>query len=402
MDPITIAAIALLGSSGTIGGIAGAVKLWHIIQRAGFPKHAPDGTPITYEQLSPKEIAQEMAQRIVITHTLITVGQVQTGKRAVGEEVSHYETKWVRTGERRKVDERIVGYKKVGEREIGRKKVDERVAYERWVESPVPADRVRLRAIRGLHEIHQRVPAELVYPDEMQEMRILMGDAQVLVYQRRDPVMEDVTVPVTEDVLEPEIEEIFEDVKKPVQVPVMRTKWQPVFEPKTRKRKHAVYLLLDFSNSMFMLLQGNPWRGKLELKAAQEIFQRCVEESITFLCRTFTHKISDLYRWDPSIDPSTFMEFLNNCETGGTDIPNALNVAISDLRAQGVDSADLMLHTDGEDDTLSWAVRQQLNAYKIRLHVQLYGVDNESLRTLADSWSLCPAKRYLSQVIKTG
>lgn len=407
MDPLTLAALIALGASGAIGGTAGAVALYRAIIKAGFPKTTPAGEPITYERFSVKEMAKEMARRVVITHTLITVGREQTGKKAVGERVIRQEKTGERQVDEKVVGHRITGYQKVGEEKVGEKQVDERVVNHRWEESPVPADRVHLRPIRGLHEAHRRPASELLLPDDIQEMRMITGRAPVLVFQRRVPVMEPVMEDIMEDVLQPITEPVTEPIMEDIMVDVTETIWEPVYEPITRKRTHGVYLLIDYSNSTRTYLmdttqgvvRGYPWRGKLSDQAAQRVFERCKEEGIPFFCRAFHHEAESLFSWRPGDPEDGLKTYFRRCDTGGTDIAHAIECAIHDLTAEGLDSADLMIHTDGEDQNLSSALRRRLDQVNVRMHVQLYGVENETLRRLAHTWSLCPTENYISQVV---
>lgn len=407
MDPITLAIIAALATSGTIGTAAGAIALYRAIERAGFPKTTPSGKPIMYERLPPEEIAIQMARRVVITHTLITVGHDRTGQKAVGERIIGHRKVGERKVGERVVSHRVVGHRKVGERQIGEEQVGERTVGYRWKESRIPADRVRLRAIRGLEEYHRRLPAELLLPPDMQELRILTGEAQVLAFERRLPIIKPIMVPIMEDMTEPVTEPVVEPVMEDVMEPVTETIWEPVYEPVTRKKTHGVYMLIDYSQSARVGLigsigrysrPGHPWRGKLSDQATVETLKRCEQEGIPFYCRAFHSEALRLFTWRPGDPPGNVMAYLNGCRHGGTEIAVAIETAIGDLTGEGLDSADLMLHTDGEDN-LDESLRRRLDQANVRLHVQLYGVENETLRRLAHTWSLCPTNRYLSQVV---
>ncbi|NQV88773.1 MAG: hypothetical protein HQ488_00420 [Parcubacteria group bacterium] len=344
-----------------------------------------------------------MARRVVITHTLITIGQKVTGQRAVRDEVVDR----VKTGRQiqvdtRVVDQRIVEYRKTGEqKQVGERQVGEEVVRVEWKESPIPADRIRLRSIRGLHEAHRRRPSEMLLPEDLQEMRILTGRAQVLTHDRRVEIMGPVMVPVMEDVLEPVWEDVTEPVMDDEWKDVIETIWEPIHEPITRKRKHAVYLLMDCSYSMYSRAGGGAaWRMRLLRRVAHAVLERCVQEGVPFFCRGFDSEVYPLFTWTPGTPVEGLDKYIKSFSQQGTKISAAINVAIDDLLTAGVDTADLMIHTDGQDNELSQSLRRRLDSANVRMHVQLYGVENETLRGLAHTWSLSPTKNYISQVVE--
>ena len=86
-------------------------------------------------------------------------------------------------------------------------------------------------------------------------------------------------------------------------------------------------------------------------------------------------------------------------DQGGTEIAKAIKQAMNDIGHLGLDSADLMIHTDGEDEDLRTTIRRDLDDRLIRLHAQLYAQDNKALRQIAHTWSLSPSWQWISQVV---
>ena len=405
MDPITLSILFGLAAAGSgVAGSSGAVALKRLLERAFFPKKTPQGEQIVYEKIRSKKLmAAEMAQRMVITHTMIEVGRVQTGQKAVGERPTGRK---VKSGRQLKKGERLASYQnrgviKVGEYKVGERKVDERVVRHDLVEHPVPADRMGVRPIRGLHEAHRVLHTELILPTDLQELRILTGQAMVLAHFRRVPVMEDVMEPIMEDMMAPLLVPVMADVMEDEYVDEMETIWEAVYKPEYRRRNHAVYLLVDVSGSMETPILGNAWAGSLSWKAAEAIYARCVEEQIPFFCRAFDHLVYPLFSWKPGEPVEDLRAYLKDYNgSGGTDINKIIRTAENDLSGQGLDSADMMIHTDGEDEHLSMDIRFRLNRKNIKLHAQLYGRDNKSLRMIAHTWSLSPSWQWISQVVE--
>jgi uncharacterized protein with von Willebrand factor type A (vWA) domain len=224
--------------------------------------------------------------------------------------------------------------------------VDERAIGKREVEGEIPEAGYSIREIQGLHEIDYLLADEHALDDDLFFLRLAQGESLVSIPLE----VEVVTVPVHE--------EVWEDTVK------------------------VVYLLLDGSGSMV----DEPWRVPIWKGVATRIIVEARANGAIMMMRTFSSTPGTLHRAETYEQYEALLRFVQNFDPyGGTDIESALDIATNDMVEEGFDDAQLVILSDGEDDSLdAGSVRHRLDHHKVSLHAIMLGVDNYGLRACAD------------------
>jgi hypothetical protein len=237
----------------------------------------------------------------------------------------------------------FVGMRKTGQRFVG---VVES-------ESQVPADSVDIRPIRDMSELVSAMPAEWAMDDDLFDVRLAQGETLVQVPIEHTPLMEDVHEPVYKEVV------------------------------------HTVYVLLDVSPSMFPS-QGEAWRVPVWKGLTLKVLFDTIQAEATFTLRTFDSRArapTRVVSLDQALDLGK--KVVSQGEGSGTNILAAVQAAVEDFGQMTYDTADVLIITDGEDETdIATPLRKVLDEKRIRLNAVMLGQKNEALRACCDSYQV--------------
>lgn len=165
-----------------------------------------------------------------------------------------------------------------------------------------------------------------------------------------------------------------------VEVPIERVPVHSRLEvPITRWAEQIIYLLVDFSPSMYP--SHDPWKTPIWRGLCVKLLEHALHQGITVRLRFFDNGVSRLYEAKEPGDYHNLISVVRRVNEGsGTDITNALHQAIEDLQIDSFDAAQIMIITDGEDRSLSAVdIRQRLDDAGVTLHAVMLGIDNQSL-----------------------
>jgi uncharacterized protein with von Willebrand factor type A (vWA) domain len=138
-----------------------------------------------------------------------------------------------------------------------------------------------------------------------------------------------------------------------------------------------MYLLVDISPSMeFGMANGLP-RHLWSRGIVVSLLQQARRGEAEFFYRSFGNDVTQLVRVKTPAQAEALMAkiFEGFAPSGGTDIANALECAIKDIRTQatGVKLSEILLITDAMDSTIEIDHMRRLLGTDIRLHVVVLG-----------------------------
>lgn len=237
----------------------------------------------------------------------------------------------------------FVGTRKTGERFVG-------VLCE---ESQVPADSVDIRPLRDVSELMSALPAEWAMDEDLFDIRLAQGEMLVQVPIQHIPLMEDVHEPVYKDVV------------------------------------HTVYVLLDISGSMFPEHDGT-WKVPLWKGVTLKVLFDSIASGASFTLRPFSDRAHPPLRAVSELQALDVGKIVASMgQGGGTDIKAALLAAVGDFEKMTYDTADILIITDGEDETeMAGSLRGILDKKRIKLHAVMLGQKNDTLRACCDSYQI--------------
>jgi len=155
-------------------------------------------------------------------------------------------------------------------------------------------------------------------------------------------------------------------------------------------RRKRVYLLLDISPSMDEEMVGGFTRRTWALGLAVRLLVEAMRGDAEYLYRPFYDSVGPLSRID---SPEQAQDLMDRLSVGGdrgdgTNIARALQRAAQDIRSSelSVDTSDVLLISDGQDNNLTEDWLRELLGADIRLHVALLGPESAILKSVATDY----------------
>jgi uncharacterized protein with von Willebrand factor type A (vWA) domain len=172
-----------------------------------------------------------------------------------------------------------------------------------------------------------------------------------------------------------------------VQVPVRNIPMmEDVHEAQYKDIVHTVYVLLDVSPSMYEAA----WRPPVWKALTIKVLLDALRMEATFTIRPFDQGIAPA---STAISPVQVLNLARSIERAsagsGTNILNALKVAMGDFSKMEYDTADLLIITDGEDQQqMADIMRPLLAKHRVKLHAVMLGLDNKALQAACDTYQI--------------
>lgn len=145
----------------------------------------------------------------------------------------------------------------------------------------------------------------------------------------------------------------------------------------TTLNRKTLYILMDVSQSMEAHMNAGVMRHTWSRAVALSLLLKAVKSEANYLGRPFDGQAHDLWKVEGEAQAEQVMDFVINhgASGGGTDIGSALAQACADVAplVARFGSADVLLITDGQDDSLRESAVRKMLGTNINLHVASIG-----------------------------